>query len=78
MLYDQGIMDSMFTKFGKVGMVNASANWDEWNNIAQNMVNHEDQKIKIAMVGKYVTLADSYVSVKPCIKTCRCTDRKNQ
>ena len=24
MLYDQGIMDSIFTKFGKVGMVNAS------------------------------------------------------
>ena len=40
----------------KVGMVNASANWDEWNKIAQNMVNHEDQKVKIAMVGKYVTL----------------------
>ena len=34
-LYDQGIMDSMFTKFGKVGMVNASANWDKWNEIAQ-------------------------------------------
>ena len=31
MLYDQGIMDSIFTKFGKVGMVNTSANWDAWN-----------------------------------------------
>ena len=38
------------------------ANWDtEWD--CQNMVNHEDQKVKIAMVGKYVTLVDSYVSV---------------
>ena len=27
-LYDQGIMDSIFTKFGKVGMVNTSTNWD--------------------------------------------------
>ncbi|MGY8730323.1 MAG: CTP synthase [Nitrosopumilus sp.] len=68
MLYDQGIMDSIFTKFGKVGMVNASANWDEWNKIAETMVNHEDQKIKVAMVGKYVTLADSYVSVNHALK----------
>jgi len=68
MLYDQGIMDSIFTKFGKVGMVNASANWDKWNVIAQNMVNHEDNKIKIAMVGKYVTLTDSYVSVNHALK----------
>ena len=68
MLYDQGIMDSIFTKFGIVGMVNASANWDKWNKIAENMVNHDDQKIKIAMVGKYVTLADSYVSVNHALK----------
>lgn len=67
-LYDQGIMDSIFTKFNKVGMVNASANWDKWNKIAENMVNHEDQKVKIAMVGKYVTLADSYVSVNHALK----------
>jgi len=67
-LYDQGILDSIFTKFGKVGMVNASANWDEWNKIAESMVNHTDQKIKIAMVGKYVTLADSYVSVNHALK----------
>ena len=24
----------------------------KWNKIAENMVNHDDQKIKIAMVGK--------------------------
>lgn len=67
-LYDQGIMDSIFTKFEKVGMVNASANWDKWNKIAENMINHEDQKVKIAMVGKYVTLTDSYVSVNHALK----------
>ncbi len=67
-LYDQGILDSIFTKFAKVGMVNASANWDEWNKIADSMVNHKDQKVKIAMVGKYVTLADSYVSVNHALK----------
>lgn len=68
MLYDQGIMDSIFTKFGIVGMVNASSNWDKWNTIAENMVNHEDSKVKIAMVGKYVTLTDSYVSVNHALK----------
>lgn len=68
MLYDQGIMDSIFRKFGKVGMVNASSNWDKWNEIAQTMVNHENDKVKIAMVGKYVTLPDSYVSVNHALK----------
>jgi len=67
-LYDQGIVDSIFTKFGKVGLVNAAANWDNWNNIVETMLNHEDQKVKIAMVGKYVTLADSYVSVNHALK----------
>ena len=67
-LYDQGILDFIFKKFGKVGMVNASANWDEWNKIAESMINHRDQKVKIAMVGKYVTLADSYVSVNHALK----------
>lgn len=67
-LYDQGIMDSMFTKFNKVGMVNTSARWDKWNKIAENMTSHEEQKVKIAMVGKYVTLADSYVSVNHALK----------
>ena len=67
-LYDQGIMDSMFTKLGKVGMVNASANWDRWNKIAESMGGNKDQKVRIAMVGKYVTLADSYVSVNHALR----------
>ena len=32
------------------------------------MISHKDQKVKIAMVGKYVTLADSYVSVNHALK----------
>ncbi len=67
-LYDQGILDSIFRKFGKVGMVNASTNWDKWNTIAESMINHEDQKVRIVMVGKYVTLSDSYVSVNHALK----------
>ena len=68
MLYDQGIMDSIFTKFGKVGMTHCLTNWNKWNEIAQNMVNHENDKIRIAVVGKYVTLTDSYVSVNHALK----------
>ena len=68
LLYDQGIMDSIFKKFEKVGMVNASSNWDKWNEITQNMTRHEDDKVRIAMVGKYVTLADSYVSVNHALR----------
>lgn len=67
-LYEQGIVDSIFRKFGKVGLVNAAENWDNWNAIVESMVNHEDQKVRIAMVGKYVTLADSYVSVNHALK----------
>ena len=68
-LYDQGILGSMFTKFGKVGMVNSSANWDQWNTIVNSMTEQENrQQVRIAMVGKYVTLADSYVSVNHALK----------
>ncbi len=66
-LYDQGIVDSIFKKFGKVGLVNASENWDRWNTIV-NSLNYKDGNVNIAMVGKYVTLADSYVSVNHALK----------
>lgn len=67
-LYDQGIVDSIFKKFGKVGLVNTSTNWDEWNKIVDSIIGSTTQKIKIAMVGKYVSLADSYVSVNHALK----------
>ncbi|HET6518041.1 MAG TPA: CTP synthase [Nitrosopumilaceae archaeon] len=66
-LYDQGIVDSIFKKFGKVGLVNASENWDKWNAIV-NSLNYKNGNVNIAMVGKYVTLADSYVSVNHALK----------
>jgi len=66
-LYDQGIVNTIFTKFGKVGLVNASANWDKWNTIV-NSLERGNGEVKIAMVGKYVTLADSYVSVNQALK----------
>lgn len=66
-LYDQGILDSIFTKFGKVGMVNTSANWDAWNSVTESMSRQAEQ-VRIAMVGKYVTLPDSYVSVNHALR----------
>ncbi|MGQ0606480.1 MAG: CTP synthase [Candidatus Nitrosotenuis sp.] len=66
-LFEQGIVDTIFTKFGKVGLLNSAANWDNWNGIVQSM-QQSNGEIKIAMVGKYVTLADSYVSVNHALK----------
>lgn len=62
MLYDQGIIDVIFKKFGKVGLVNTSTNWDKWNSIINSFQNTKES-VRIAMIGKYVKLADSYVSV---------------
>lgn len=66
-LYDQGIVETIFTKFGKIGLVNTSTNWDKWNSIIRSFENAKGD-VKIAMVGKYVTLADSYVSVNHALK----------
>ena len=74
MLHAQGIVSSLLTKFGKVGLVDMSAHWDEWNAIADAAAASASASasggagprrppVRIAMVGKYVTLADSYVSV---------------
>lgn len=64
MLHDQDITNSIFSKFN---MTNTPANWDNWNVIAESMSGHTEQ-VRIAMVGKYVTLADSYVSVNHALK----------
>ena len=66
-LFEQGLVDLIFKKFSKVGYVDASENWDKWNNIVNSMESSGDT-INIAMVGKYVTLADSYVSVNHALK----------
>ena len=66
-LFEQGLVDIIFKKFEQVGYVNASENWDKWNTILNSMDSIGDP-INIAMVGKYVTLADSYVSVNHALK----------
>jgi CTP synthase len=75
-LYDQGLVNIIFKKFGMVGLVNASENWDKWNTIVNSIKTYEDT-IKIAMVGKYVTLADSYVSVNHALKHAGASIGKN-
>ncbi|MDA7952384.1 MAG: CTP synthase [Nitrosopumilus sp.] len=67
MLHEQGIIDSVFTKMGKAGMVDASANWERWNRVAGSMA-AGGPEVRIAMVGKYVTLSDSYVSVNEALR----------
>jgi len=66
-LFEQELVNVIFKKFERVGYVNASENWDKWNKIVNSM-NTDGEPIKIAMVGKYVTLADSYVSVNHALK----------
>jgi CTP synthase len=59
-----------------VGLVNASANWDKWNSIVNSIKKYE-KTINIAMVGKYVTLTDSYVSVNHALKHAGASIGKN-
>ena len=66
-LYEQKLVEKIFSKFAKIGYMNTSENWSKWNSIVKSLHQSEDP-IKIAMVGKYVTLADSYVSVNQALK----------
>ena len=62
-LYEQGIIDTIFKKFGKIGLVNTADRWSRWSKIVHDLTHH-DGTVRIAVVGKYVKLADSYVSVR--------------
>jgi len=67
-LHEQGLVDTIFGKFGRRGPAGATERWDRWSEIVRSMTDHKDGEISIAMVGKYVTLADSYVSVNHALK----------
>ena len=58
-LYDEGIIDSIKKKLSLREMEMA---WGNWRNISRSFSSTSDE-IKIGMIGKYVSLADSYVSV---------------
>lgn len=68
MLYEQGMVNSIFRKFGRIGLVDSSHNWDTWNDIVKTLTTPGGPTIRIAMVGKYVTLTDSYVSVNHALR----------
>ena len=58
-LDSQGMLRSISDR---LGLQKATPNWDNWKNIAESFSKHEGS-IKIAVVGKYVKLPDSYVSI---------------
>ena len=58
-LESQGMLKSISDR---LGLQRATLNWDNWKNIAESFSKHEGS-IKIAVVGKYVKLPDSYVSI---------------
>ncbi len=70
-LYKQDVMKSICAKLGnEETTLNPIINFDEWNKITDEAVTTDSisDKIRIAIVGKYVTLADSYVSVNHALK----------
>ena len=59
MLEAEGILDSIFSK---MRLRNRSIKWSSWKSTAKSF-SKPSPSTRIAMVGKYVTLADSYVSI---------------
>jgi CTP synthase len=55
----QGMLKSIS---GRLGLQNSTPQWGSWKAIAESFSKHEGS-VKIAVVGKYVKLPDSYVSV---------------
>jgi CTP synthase len=58
-LYQEGILHPIFSHFE---IASRKRDMRRWNQIADRFVN-SDKTLKVAMVGKYANLADSYVSV---------------
>jgi CTP synthase len=58
-LSSEGILE---TACRRLQMRNRQIQWDDWRETVKGFFNPTDT-IRIAMVGKYVTLADSYVSI---------------
>ena len=67
MLHEQGVEDAILRRFGVVGLVDTSRGWGAWNSIV-GRAGSRGTPVRIAMVGKYVSLADSYVSVNEALR----------
>lgn len=63
MIHEQGFTDSIFRRFGYTSGSQTSDDWRRWNNVVSSLLPNGRPPVHIAMVGKYVTLTDSYVSV---------------
>ena len=68
-LLKQGFDKLLFSKFGVTGRKIDSKNLDKWNKSVNNIVsgNEKMKRARIAIVGKYIDLKDSYVSVREAI-----------
>lgn len=66
MLSNQGLTQLIFQKFNKP-KINYNKRWNKWNSIV-NSLQEYNESVKIAMIGKYVSLSDSYVSVTHALK----------
>ncbi len=51
----------------RLGMRSSRPNWKEWDRVLQN-VTHPKHEVEIAIVGKYVTLKDAYLSVVEAVR----------
>ena len=58
-LETQGMLKSITNR---LEIQKATPDWDNWKNVAESFSKHEGS-VKIAVVGKYVKLPDSYVSI---------------
>jgi CTP synthase len=62
-LHAEGILNAIAEKFGLQNQID----WRDWAKVSDSFVEPKNQ-IQIAMVGKYATLADSYVSVNEALR----------
>src|SRR5918999_2975914 len=59
-LEEQGMLRAMSSK---ISLKNYRPRWSNWRRISKSSYDFSSAKLKIAVIGKYVSLPDSYVSV---------------
>ena len=59
-LEEQGMLRAMSSK---ISLKNHRPRWSDWRRISKSSYDFSSAKLKIAVIGKYVSLPDSYVSV---------------
>ncbi len=64
-LEEQG-MDKVILK--KLGMEDGPKDMEQWHTMVKNILKKHKNKVKIALVGKYVELQDAYISIMEALK----------